>query len=311
MCADWLVERQVIAKGSWQKTLRTAHTKLEAALEAERPPVAAATDALGPAGSRTQQGTTYFDCVKVLQALKDAGLDEKSFLGAYSNPHTARWADVVKRFESGSVFLVDAAQYLVHSCSYELPALRQEMTRAERELAELQRRQAEYVRLAEASQARFVQACSHKKISASAEDSAGLSDELRLSLSQLRPLYEAVARRVQQEPLPKGVQEYKEIVGFALDKTEPPPADPQAAGAAAGAAAGKKGGGGGKKGKGKAVAAVEAEVEEEAVAAVVGGGAGGVAGKDAPLLTMLTRVQSLDVSTLAMATGGGHSTRKK
>ena len=48
-----------------------------------------------------------------------------------------------KRFESGSVHLVDAAQYLVHQCTYELPALKQEMQRAERELHELQRRQQE------------------------------------------------------------------------------------------------------------------------------------------------------------------------
>ena len=35
---DWLVERRIVAKGSYQKALRTAHAKLEAALEAERPP---------------------------------------------------------------------------------------------------------------------------------------------------------------------------------------------------------------------------------------------------------------------------------
>ena len=139
---DWLVERRIVAKGSYQKALRTAHAKLEAALEAERPPVKAAAECL-PA-DRTQQGTTYFDCVRVLEALKaEPGFDEKSFLGAYTNPHTARWADVVKRFESGSVFLVDTAQYLVHQCTYELPALKQELSRAERELQELQRRQSE------------------------------------------------------------------------------------------------------------------------------------------------------------------------
>ena len=50
---DWLVERRIVAKGSWQKTLRQAHAKLEAALE-EAPPtdVPGFVDAL-PAG-RTQ-----------------------------------------------------------------------------------------------------------------------------------------------------------------------------------------------------------------------------------------------------------------
>jgi hypothetical protein len=142
--ADWLVERRVVGS-SWQKALRTAHAKLVAALEAERPPVGGIDTILPP--GRTQQATTYFDCVRVLEALKQAGLDEKSFLGQYTNPHTARWAEVVKKYEAGSVFLIDAAQSLVHGCAYELPALKKEMARAERELTELQRRQAEYTRL--------------------------------------------------------------------------------------------------------------------------------------------------------------------
>ena len=280
---DWLLERRVVAKGSYQKTLRTAHAKLEAALEAERPPVEAAAAAV-PAG-RTQQSTTYFDCVRVLSALKAApGFDEKSFLGAYSNPHTARWADVVKRFESGSVFLVDAAQYLVHQCTYELPALKQEMTRAERELHELQRRQAEYVRLAEASHARFVQACTHRKISPSVETATGLKDELRASLCQLRPLYDSVCRRVQQAPLPDAAREYKELVGFALERVEAPP--PPTASSADGGKAGKKGKGGGAKAAVAAVAAVPAAGDGDKTPAVA-------------MLPLLTRVQEIDLSNVA------------
>ena len=215
---DWLVERRIV-NASWQKTLRTAHAKLTAALESERPPVSTI-DAILPVDC-TQQATTYFDCVKVLAALKEAGLDEKSFLGAYTNAHTARWAEVVKKYESGAVYLVDAAQSLVQGCAYELPALKKEISRAERELVELQRRQAEYTRLAEASRTRFVQACSKRQI-AMEESAAGLKDELRLSIAQLRPLYDKLTRRVQAAPFPAAVSEYKQVVTYALDKVEVP-----------------------------------------------------------------------------------------
>ena len=308
---DWLTERRIITS-SWQKSLRIAHAKLTAALEAERPPVAAV-DTLLPAG-RTQHATTYFDCVKVLGALKEAGLDEKSFLGAYTNPHTARWAEVVKKFESGGVYLVDAANYLVHGCAYELPALKKEIARAERELAELQRRQAEYTRLAEASRTRFVQACAKRQI-APEESAAGLKDELRLSVVQLRPLYDKVARRVQEAPLPSAVDEYKALVAYALEKVEDASVTPADPGARAGGV-GKEGGGkskGGKKGKGggkKAAAGADGDDDAgfEAVDVVE---ASGERGDPSALLPLISRVLAIDVSNVdlsAMAivgSGGG------
>ena len=170
-------------------------------------------DELLPPG-RTQQATTYFDCAKVLAALKAAGLDEKTFLGGFTNPHTARWAEVIKKYESGKIYLIDTAQFLVHGCAYELPALKKEMSRAEKELLELQRRQAEYTRLAEASRTRFVAACAKRQIAAE-ETASGLRDELRLSMAQLRSLYMRVARRVQAEPLPSAVAEYRALVAYA------------------------------------------------------------------------------------------------
>ena len=92
-----------------------------------------------------QEKVSYATCCRVLELLKEGGLlAEKSFLGSYTNPHAARWADIVKRYEAGSIFLVDMAQGLVHNCTYELPAIKKDMGRAQKELHELERKQAEY-----------------------------------------------------------------------------------------------------------------------------------------------------------------------
>ena len=102
---------------------------------------------------------SYASCCSVLQLLKEGGLlAEKSFF-SYTNPHAARWADIVKRYESGSIFLVDMAQGLVHNCTYELPAIKKEMGRAQKELHELERKQAEYNRLADGGRQRFQEMC--------------------------------------------------------------------------------------------------------------------------------------------------------
>ena len=124
--AEWLVQRRIVSS-TWQKSLRLAHAKLESALEEARPDVAGIELVLPP--GRTCEGVTYFDVVAVLKLLKEAGRGEKSFLGAYTDSTTARWAEVVKRYEAGAVCLVDAANYLVQNVSYELPALKKELMR--------------------------------------------------------------------------------------------------------------------------------------------------------------------------------------
>ena len=62
--------------------------------------------------------------VRGLALVATAGFGDKSFLGAYANAHTARWADVVKRYERDGIFLADAASYMQHQVGYELPALK-------------------------------------------------------------------------------------------------------------------------------------------------------------------------------------------
>jgi len=105
---------------------------------------------------------TYFDAKAVMQALLDAGLGEKTLFGGYSNAHTAQWADIVRRFEAGSIHLADAASAMAQAVGYELPALKKEAARAEKELSELVRRQGEYERLAAAAEERYVAACDKK-----------------------------------------------------------------------------------------------------------------------------------------------------
>jgi hypothetical protein len=280
---DWLVERRVV-NSSWQKGLRVAQAKLEEALKADRPPVAGV-DAVLP-GDRTQEGTTYFECAKVLAMLKEAGMDEKSFLGAFTNSHTARWAEVVKKYEAGNVFLVDTAQYLVQQTSYELPALKKEVGRAEREQAELLRRQADFVSMAEASRVRYAQACAKKQMRECARED--LRAELRKSLSQLRPLYDRVARLAQQPTLVQACAAYKAFVIYALGKAGETAAADDAAGggAGAGAAKGAKGAKGGKGGP----KASEAALAAEPVAAFDG----------STMLPALSRLLSIDLASQSL-----------
>ena len=247
LAADWLVERRVVSS-SWPKSLRSVQAKVAAALAEERPSVPGIA-AILPAGI-DQTKLNYTDCAKVLQLLKDGGLcEEKSFLGAYTNPHAARWADVVKRYESGSIFLVDLAQHLVHNCSYELPAIKKEMVRAQKELHELERRQAEYNRLADGARHRFQEGCEKRQMVPCERDDIGAT--MRRSLSQLLPLYQKVGRLCQAPAVVEAIEFYRSFVTHCLDKARAVESEAPAASDAAAAATAAKGKGGKKEGKAK------------------------------------------------------------
>ena len=135
------MQRRVVL-AAWQKAARAVHARREAAFDADRAGLPAATAAL--LSGRQAEDLTYWDVERVVASLVDAGLAEKNFIGQYSNAYTAKWADAVRRYESGGVYLAEGAQRLVHQCTYELPALKKEVSRAEKELsAEEQKRQYE------------------------------------------------------------------------------------------------------------------------------------------------------------------------
>lgn len=116
----WLTQRRVVP-ATWQKAMRAVQARRSAAVEADRTDLPSATVALVSGCDPA----TFWDCERVLASLVGtAGYGDKSFLGAYVNAHTARWADVVKRYERDNIFLADAASYMQHQVGYELPALK-------------------------------------------------------------------------------------------------------------------------------------------------------------------------------------------
>ena len=330
--ADWLVERRVLSKGSYQKALRTVHAKIAAALAEERPDCPGIAEVLPPGVE--QEKVSYASCCSVLELLREGGLlAEKSFLGSYTNPHAARWADIVKRYEAGSIFLVDMAQGLVHNCTYELPAIKKDMGRAQKELHELERKQAEYNRLADGGRQRFQEMCAlppapvppasthayaraHTHLIATpfrapatpstrprARDPYPrrcdrrhmapcghdeIATQLRLTIVQLKPVYERVGRLCQAAAAVEACAFYRRFVLFCLDQAraaEPPPTEE---------AARPKGG------KGKK----EAPAEKAAPVALMG-----EAEAAASCMAQLQRVQALtlgdDAPTLAGAGAAG------
>lgn len=113
--ADWLRDRGKLSK-HWQRELRTVRARIEKALADARPTVD------GAAESLRDEPVGYDACVRVVQLLRDAGLDKRTMLGGYSDPCMKQWAAIVALYERDNLHVAELCQRLVHNATYELCA---------------------------------------------------------------------------------------------------------------------------------------------------------------------------------------------
>jgi hypothetical protein len=115
--SDWLRDRGKVSK-QWQRELRTVRARIDKALDEVRPTVAGAAEALRvePIG--------YDACSKVVELLREAGLDKRTMLGGYADPTMRQWAAIVALYERDNLRVAEACQRLQHDATYELCARR-------------------------------------------------------------------------------------------------------------------------------------------------------------------------------------------
>lgn len=113
--ADWLRDRGKLSK-HWQRELRAVRARVDKALAEARPAAAGAAEAL------RDEPVGYDACVRVVQALRDAGLDKRTMLGGYSDPCMKQWAAIVALYEREHLHVAELCQRLMHNATYELCA---------------------------------------------------------------------------------------------------------------------------------------------------------------------------------------------
>lgn len=69
----------------------------------------------------------YFNCLKIVEILKETEKDTKNFLGMYSSQRMKDWNSVLTHYQKNNVYLAEAASLLQRNVSYEIPALRKQI----------------------------------------------------------------------------------------------------------------------------------------------------------------------------------------
>ena len=69
----------------------------------------------------------YFNCLKIVEILKETEKDTKNFLGMYSSQRMKDWNSVISHYQKNNVYLAEAASLLQRNVAYEIPALRKQI----------------------------------------------------------------------------------------------------------------------------------------------------------------------------------------
>lgn len=130
-------------------------------------------------------GLNYFKCKEIMEEVKKEDGDEKSLFGKYLSPRVQEWAEIVKEFEKGGVYLADAAQLLTRNVNYEIPALKQSLGKSKQVQQDCQKKEQESRSSVAKLKAKFLSSCQEMGIKGER-----VRDELQGLLSELPDIFQ-------------------------------------------------------------------------------------------------------------------------
>lgn len=130
---DWLISRRICTR-DWHEKVVKIREKIGEAMQ-DMPENQAMKDLL--------LGThiNYFHCLKIVEILKDTEADSKNFFGQYGSKRMIDWKKIISDYESGDVYLSEAAQILIQNVVYELPAIKRHNQKLEQTQADCDKRE--------------------------------------------------------------------------------------------------------------------------------------------------------------------------
>ncbi|KAG8462947.1 hypothetical protein KFE25_001720 [Diacronema lutheri] len=296
--ADWLRDRGKLSK-HWQRELRTVRARIDKALIDARPTVPGASDVL------RDEPVAFDEVQRVVQLLRDAGLDKRTMLGGYADPTMKAWAAIGALYGRDNLHVAELCQRLVHNATYELPAVRKELELAETSLQDAMRKRQDAVRALDLSRERLRAECAKLGISGRQP-----RVEIGLLTSALPKTFREASERVCAQRTFDAIGLYRAWSAACLARALEA-AEATAAATAGGKAGGKGGGkGGGATGGAKAAAQAAAEAtagepRAELVPALARAHAAGVLEIDASTIAEARRADGAEGARGAAGGGDG------
>jgi hypothetical protein len=204
---DWLIDRRH-CDSKWTVQIRRIREKINASLPSLPP------DQLATLGDRP--ALNYFQCRQILETVKTVDGDSKSLFGKYNSPRVQEWAEIVRDFEKGGVYLADCAQQLTRNVNYEIPALKQSLARSQQIQQDTLKREQEARSTAASLRSKFHASCQEMGI-----QGEGVREELQDLLSELPGIFQQTLDGLQS--LSPALSYYQTVVETNTGRPVDPP----------------------------------------------------------------------------------------
>jgi hypothetical protein len=77
----------------------------------------------------------YFNCVRIVEVLKETEKNSKNIFGMYSSQRMKDWTSIVSLYQKSSLYLAEAASLLQRNVAYEIPALKKQIQKCQQQQA--------------------------------------------------------------------------------------------------------------------------------------------------------------------------------
>ena len=73
----------------------------------------------------------YFNCLKIVDILKETEKNSKNIFGMYSSQRMKDWSNIVSLYQKNNIYLGEAASILQRNVAYEIPALKKQINKCQ------------------------------------------------------------------------------------------------------------------------------------------------------------------------------------
>ncbi|XP_056404999.1 CDK5 regulatory subunit-associated protein 3 isoform X2 [Hyla sarda] len=148
---DWLVDRRHCAL-KWQSKVLQIREKINQALQ-DMPEHEDIRNLLS--------GTyiNYFHCLKIVEILKGTEAATRNLFGRYSSQRMKDWQEVISLYQVDNTYLAESGSLLMRNVSYEIPAMKKQMTRCQQLVGECEHRAEECVQGAAEQREQYYSSC--------------------------------------------------------------------------------------------------------------------------------------------------------
>lgn len=202
---DWLISRRHCNK-DWQAKALVVREKINGAIQ-DMPEVEEITNLL--AGTYIH----YFHCQRIVEILKDTEASTKNLFGRYSSQRMKDWQEIIRLYEKDSVYLAEAAQMIIRTVNYEVPAMKRQIAKCQQIQEEAVKKEADYAKHAQDLRDRYQQECKQLGIKGEC-----IKKELLSLLDELPGLFEGAVKELHKAQ--PAIDLYRLFLGFTVPSSK-------------------------------------------------------------------------------------------